>query len=65
MHDPRAHTYMKKLLRLYAEGKLPTRDLWLLDIYHDDWCGIYRGRRCNCDPDIRLRQNLSWDPRRN
>ncbi len=21
---------------------------------HDDWCGIYKGGRCNCDPDVRL-----------
>jgi hypothetical protein len=37
------HNYMKKLMKLYREGKLPTAGLTDLAIYHDDWCAIYRG----------------------
>ena len=21
-------------------------------VEHDDWCGIFEGKRCDCDPDI-------------
>lgn len=24
-----------------------------LIFYHDDWCRIYRGQNCNCEPEIR------------
>jgi hypothetical protein len=23
-------------------------------LYHDDWCGIYKGLECNCKPDVQL-----------
>ena len=23
--------------------------------YHDDWCALYRGLACNCDPDVAIR----------
>ena len=46
------HNYIVKLKRLEAEGKTPQSGLYYTDIRHDDWCGIFRGRRCNCDPDI-------------
>jgi hypothetical protein len=23
-------------------------------IAHDDWCDIFKGRGCNCDPDVRF-----------
>jgi hypothetical protein len=26
-----------------------------VDICHDDWCRIYQGGYCNCDPEIHLR----------
>jgi hypothetical protein len=26
-----------------------------VDIYHDHWCGINKGRYCNCNPDIKVR----------
>ena len=31
------------------------KSLTEVDIYHKDWCRIYRGGYCNCDPDVRLR----------
>jgi hypothetical protein len=64
MLDPRQHNYFKKLMQLYAEGKL-TIGSTEVDVYHDNWCGVYRGRYCDCDPEIRLRQVGSLDPRRN
>jgi hypothetical protein len=50
----RQHNYVLKIERLYREGKIPTRVLSELFIYHDDPCGIFQGRHCDCDPDIRV-----------
>ena len=24
-------------------------------VYHDDWCAIFRGEECDCDPDVIVR----------
>jgi hypothetical protein len=58
MLDLMKHNYYKKLKKLFDQGKIPTMSAQLVEIYHDDWCAIYRGKYCNCDPDIKLR-NLS------
>lgn len=49
------HNYKRKLRYLMAVGALP-QDVGVhqITIFHDSWCGIYRGTRCNCDPDITL-----------
>ena len=52
--------YMRKLHYLWRIGALP-RDvgLHMLDVAHGDWCGIFEGKRCNCDPDITLKFGLA------
>ena len=51
----RPHNYTLKLLRLQAEGKAPASPgLWRCEVRHDDWCGIWRGGRCDCDPVIQF-----------
>lgn len=56
------HNYLKKIARLTQEGKIPTsRGLNDLTIAHDNWCHIYRGGDCNCDPDVELRRGVSVD----
>jgi len=55
MFDMSKHNYWKKVRKLFAEGKIPTSCLSAVDIYHDDWCAIHRGKHCNCDPDIVVR----------
>jgi hypothetical protein len=56
------HNYNLKLLRMEAEGKVPHGPgLWHIDIRHDDWCGGLRGKRCNCDPDIRFVDHATWE----
>ena len=55
------HNYIKKINRLYAEGKLNTNvGLHMLNISHDDWCDIFDGGLCNCDPDIELAEPV-WN----
>lgn len=48
------HNYEKKIARLRREGKVPVEKGRLYDakVAHDDWCLIYSGGECNCDPDI-------------
>jgi hypothetical protein len=53
--DPRRHNYFPKLLALWAQGKIPAGRLTDVEVAHDDWCGIYEGGYCNCDPDVRIR----------
>ncbi len=52
--DPQ-HNYIRKLLYLQKIGALP-RDVGvhLFEVYHDTWCGLLQGKRCNCAPDIKL-----------
>ena len=42
--------YMKEWLPIVSA--VPQGTLWDATCYHHDWCGIYDGRRCNCDPDV-------------
>lgn len=63
MLDPTKHNYYRKLLELYEEGKVPSKSVTDVDIYHDDWCAIYRGGYCNCEPEIKLRLPPGIDAR--
>ena len=62
VNDPAKHNYMKKLLQLQAEGKLPKVGVNEVDVAHDGWCQVYKGGYCNCDPDIRLLRLQSGTP---
>jgi hypothetical protein len=53
--DPTKHNYHAKLVKLQEQGKLPAGSATEVEIAHDDWCAIYGGGYCNCDPDIKLR----------
>ena len=56
MYDPRKHNYWKKLLKLFEqESNIFPGLITSVDVCHDDWCRIYRGGYCNCDPEIILR----------
>ncbi len=50
------HNHRLKLERLIAAGKLPVvvGKANLIDVAHDNGCGIFRGGFCDCDPDIKL-----------
>jgi hypothetical protein len=53
MIDPRKHNYYEKLMKLVEESKVPPGQVTNVDICHDDWCGIYEGGYCNCEPEIK------------
>jgi len=41
-------------------GALPrTVGVHQITVDHDEWCGLFEGQRCNCEPEIRLRWSLS------
>lgn len=50
--DPSEHNYVIKIAMLEEKGMLPSVGLFNLHIFHDNWCGIYDGRNCNCDCEI-------------
>ena len=53
------HNYEAKLLQMWAIGALPrTAGYHQISVWHDDECGVFVGKRCNCDPEIKLRFSL-------
>jgi hypothetical protein len=53
------HNYVVKIQEMWATGALPQHAGYhQIDVAHDDWCGVFQGQRCNCDPDIRLKCSL-------
>jgi hypothetical protein len=55
MTDPRKHNYYEKLMRLIERSELPPGRITEVNVYHDDWCRVYRGGYCDCDPEVELR----------
>lgn len=53
-NDRREHNYVAKVLAFAREHNIPRGRLSEIGIYHDSWCGIHRGGRCNCNPDVKL-----------
>jgi hypothetical protein len=46
--------YLKKLHELDLLGKLPR--CCHIDVYHDPWCGSFKGKPCDCDPDVKWQE---------
>lgn len=53
--DAPGGNYRAEMIR--QELKLP-RGLHHVDIAHDEWCAIFRGMPCNCDPDVAIRPHV-------
>jgi len=47
--------YMKKILKKLKDRQLPVGVTDVL-VRHDDWCDIYKGLPCNCDPEIEMKE---------
>ena len=54
------HNHRAKINRLCAAGKIPVvpGSVNSIAVVHDDWCAIFAGGFCNCDPDIRVNGRL-------
>jgi hypothetical protein len=48
------HNYARKVLELFAQGKITPGQLTTLEVAHDGWCGLHQGGFCDCNPEIRL-----------
>ena len=49
----RKHNYKKKIEELVDKNQLPsTPGLYILHVYHDDWCNYLKGGECNCNPNL-------------
>jgi hypothetical protein len=58
-YEPLRHAYIRKQLRLIAEGKLRVAPgaRQHVEVRHDDRCALLvQGGYCDCDPDIRVRK---------
>ena len=46
--------YIKEMLRQIATGEMDYHrgQVNHIPIYHDDWCEIFNGGECNCNPDV-------------
>ena len=47
--------YEAKVLKLIEENPKLMCGLADIDIRHDNWCAVYGGHPCNCDPDVKVR----------
>ena len=61
-----AGNYITKLDRLIQEGTISVGGLQHIQVKHDNWCAVYKGKDCNCDPDIEsdtfknMRDTIIW-----
>jgi hypothetical protein len=49
------NNYQVRLLDLLESGELVRLEpgqLKQINIYHDDWCAIFHGGACNCNPEV-------------
>lgn len=45
--------YMRPLIRALKERQVPA-GFHRVTVRHDEWCAIWKGGICNCDPEIDL-----------
>jgi hypothetical protein len=46
------HNYEKEIERLVAAGTLKRGEVTFIEVAHDDWCGLYKQKPCDCDVDL-------------
>ncbi len=50
--DVQPHNYIAGFIRYVRRRSLGNRDRHF-KISHDDWFAFFKGRACNCDPEVR------------
>ena len=46
--------YLDKVLKTAAETANPYNlKVYHFTILHDEWCGIFKGKPCDCNPEVR------------
>lgn len=52
--DKKVDAYIPKLIAAFEAGAIPPGSVGEALILHDDWCAIYEGGRCDCNPEIHM-----------
>ena len=52
--DAPGGNYVGKLARFIDQHPELQGRAVSINIRHDEWCAIYSGRACNCDPDVEV-----------
>jgi hypothetical protein len=47
------NNYVRAVL---AKARNIRHGVHIVDIYHDNWCAIWKGGTCNCKPEINIRK---------
>ncbi len=49
--------YVKRLDEALRAGAFagPPGRVGMVEVRHDDWCGIWKGGACNCEPELAVR----------
>jgi hypothetical protein len=50
--------YVTKIAAMQDAGTLPRVGVAQIEVFHDDWCGVFQSQRCDCDPEVRLKYAL-------
>lgn len=45
------HNYHDKVMEVALTSDLGA-GLHIVNVCHDDWCGIFKGGCCNCNPEV-------------
>lgn len=50
------HRYQEKIRKMVERGELSADpgSLSQVEVRHDHWCGVFRGRFCGCDAEITI-----------
>ena len=49
------HNYLKRILQLQREGKIPPGRVIDCTVTHEDRCSLHRGGRCNSAAEVTIR----------
>jgi hypothetical protein len=49
MTNPESN-YVRLLLAHYLNGGIRRGEVNVVEVLHDDWCSIFNGGACDCDP---------------
>ena len=55
--DGLPHNYLERILRYLEQTTLKSGGH--IKVSHDDWCAVFKGGGCNCNPDVR--EMLPWE----
>jgi hypothetical protein len=50
---PTGHNYLPAVLAFVAQHEFRPGKVHPIGVFHDSWCGVFRGGRCDCDPDVK------------